>query len=392
MLNKISTKLEIGKIRKIVEAIAQDKLKESLLMLDVLVLESKELPQQWLLNTKNALKTRNWNLLSDGFARQEFVGANGYFLIIAPYTVRRESSQITKLTAIFGCVIFLPCPLIEKLEHLISENVGKLHQKIPLILSYEKIAACGNVGSEYGEAFIVANNWNFLDSLKGPSLIDTTEQQRRFLDSGKECIRRIWEPDSAELLLSALEEDKTASSYNRHLEYQLHDAGHATGLGIDRKIHENLFSTYWNASVEEWRADGVEFYLAVNTLSTEEAAKVIAVNLCVRFALDAHRSGGLDRDGDVCASLLVFDRLLESGKIKIDNGRLSLCNLSYKSLLEAVEPHQLEAVNLTRQELNLDYPTGLSRLYGSVGYSKIAEKLFQWLIIERCQNLYSNLR
>ena len=278
------------------------------------------------------------------------------------------------------------------LEHIICQGIGELHQKIPLILSYEKIAACGNVGSEHGEAFVVANNWNFIDSFKGPSLIDITEQGRRFFDSGKECIRRIFEPNTAKLLLSALEGNKVTSTYNRHLEYQLHDAGHATGLGIDRKIQEKLFSSYWFASVEEWRADGVEFYLAVNSLSTEEAAKVVAVNLCVRLALDAHRRGGMDKDGDVCASLLTFDRLLESGKIKIDNGCLSLCNLSYKSLLEAIEPHQLEAVNLTRRELDLDYPTGLFRLYGSLKCSKTAEKLFQWLVVERCQKVYSVLR
>ncbi len=282
-------------VKQIVEAIDQNKLEATVAILHQLALESRELPHQWLLNTAKALETGNWDLLSNDFVHQKFVGRDGYFLIIAPYTVRREVIKSTKLTAIFGRLLPVVSPPIERVEYIIRKRIGELRQPIPLVVPYERIAACGNVGSEQGEAFVVANNWNFANSFKGPALNDMTEQRRRFLDSGRECLHRIWEPDSAALLLAALE-NESIGTRNRHLEYQFHDAGHATGLGIDRKVQENLFPTYWYASVEEWRSDGVEFDLADTALSTEEAGQVVAVNLCVRLALDAHRRGGIDKE------------------------------------------------------------------------------------------------
>jgi hypothetical protein len=391
MLISTLTLNEYDLAQKIVETIAQEKLAASVEMLHYLARESNKFPQQWLLDTAKALKTGDWNLISNGFIYQEFMGKDGYFLIIAPYTVRRETRENTKLTAIFGRVIPIVSPSLATLEYTIHERIGVLHQPIPLILPYERIAACGNANSEQGEAFVVPNGWAFLNSFKGPALNDMTEQRRRFLNSGKECLRRIWEPESGKLFLAALE-DETIGTRNRHLEYQFHDAGHASGLGLDRKIQENLFPTYWYACVEEWRSDGVEFELAQTTLSTEEAAQVVAVNLCVRLALDAHRRGGIDRDGDVCASLLTFDRLFESGEIDIKNGRLCLREPSHKGLLRSVEPHRQEAVRLTQQELKLDYSTGLLRLYGSVKYNTMTEKLFKWLVVERCQEMYPVLR
>lgn len=378
-------------VKEIVEAVAQNKLETTTALLYQLAFESRELPRRWLLDTAKALETGDWDILSDSFVAQKFVGRDGYFLIIAPYTIRRELIKSTKLTAIFGRVISVVSPPIERLEYIICEHIGALRQSIPLVVPYERIAACGNVGSEQGEAFVVPNNWDFANSFKGPALNDMTEQQRRFLDSGRECLRRIWEPDSAELLITALE-NEIIGTRNRHLEYEFHDAGHATGLGIDNKVQENLFPTYWYASVEEWRADGVEFDLASRVLSTEEAGQVVAVNLCVRLALDAHRRGGMDKDADVCASLLTFDRLFESGEVDVKNGRLCLRDVSYKGLLIAVEPHRCEAVHLTQQELKLDYPTGIFRLYGSVKYNQMTEKLFKWLVVERCQEVYLALR
>lgn len=383
------TETQLAKL--IVKAIAENNIKLAFTRLEQLMVENTRLPQEWLQNTAKALETSNWDLLSHGFINQQFIGKDGYFLLIAPYTVRRQITQTTKLTVIYGRVISVPTIPVEQLEHILKERIGELHQSIPKVVPFESLATCGNVGSEQGEAFIVANNWDFADSFLGPSLNDMTEQKRRFLDSGKECIFRIWEPDSADFLLAALENDNV-SLRNRHWEYQFHDLGHASGLGINRKIKENLFSNYWYASVEEWRSDGVEFDVAQALLSSEEAGQIVAVNLCVRLALDAHRRGGMNKDGDVCASLLTFDRLLESGELDIKNNCLCLQNLNYQSLLRGVELHRQEAVNLTQEELKLDDGTGIFRLYGSVKYNKISEKLFQWIVINRCQELYPILR
>lgn len=103
-------------VQEIISAIALDKLTASVAMLLPLVLESRELPQQWLLDTASALETENWNLLSSGFVNQKFKGQNGHFLIIAPYTVCRKATKSTKLTAIYGQLIPVVHPMLEKLE------------------------------------------------------------------------------------------------------------------------------------------------------------------------------------------------------------------------------------------------------------------------------------
>jgi hypothetical protein len=375
----------------IVQAIAQNQQSAAIAGLRQLSEESSDFPQQWLLDQAYALETGNWNVLSDGFVHRQFIGTHGYFLIIAPYRVRREANELTKLTAILGQVIAISGPPIEKLEALLCQEFGDLRQSIPIILSYEQLAACGNVGGESVEAFIVANNWEFANSVHGPSLNNMTEQRRRFLDSGQECIRRIWEPDSAELLLSPLV-DENFGTYYRSREYQLHEFGHASGLGFEYKVRQNLFLDYWNAAVEESRSDGVALELAANALLLEEAGKISAVNLCVRQALDAHRRGGLNQDGDVGASLLNFARLWDSGEIGIKNGHLYLRDLSYRSLLRAVKPLREWAMRLTREELSLDYPMGLFRLYGSIQVHPAVEEIFKGLVVEPCRGVFPELR
>ncbi len=378
--------------QKVIYAIGQNKVSVAVTKLRKLAEKSTDLPKQWLWDQADALETGNWSILSDGFIHHQFIGTNGYFLIIAPYRVRREGGASVKLTAILGRVIRVDGSRIEKLEALLCEEFGDLRQAITAIIPYEQLTACGNVGSESAEAFVVANNWEFPNSVRGPSLNNMTEQRRRFLDSGQECIRRIWEPESAELLLSPLVDKSFGTDY-RNLEYQLHESGHAAGLGFEHKVQNKFFdSNYWNASVEESRADGIELELAARMLSPEEAGKIAAVNLCVRQALDAHRRGGLNRDADVGASLLNFARLWDSGEIGIKDRHLYLRDLSYQGLLRAVKPHREWAMGLTRKELALNYPTGLFRLYGSVEVNPAVEEIFNGLVVETCLGVFPELR
>lgn len=383
---------EVKLAQQIVDEIARDQKSAALELIDKLAKKSKGFPQQWLVNQIRALETGDFNLLSNDFINLEFLGANGKFLLIAPYTVDREAKESTKLTAILGQVVPFDYSLVKKFQNLLCQEFGEIHQQVPIILPYLQIAACGHVGGESNEAFVVANNWAIIHSVRGPSLNAINEQHRRFCDSGQKCIQRIWEPETAEFFVSTLLEEKIGNHY-RSLEYQFHELGHAAGLGLARKIRENLFSyDYWNASVEESRSDGVELEFAARELPEEEAGKIVVVNFFVRQALDAHRLGGLNRDGDVGASLLNFSFLWESGEVGIKNSQLYLRDLSYKSLLRAVKPHREWAMRLTRKELSLDYPQGLFRLYGSVSVHPAVEEIFKGLVVDPCKGIFKELR
>lgn len=353
--------------------------------------KSKIFPQSWLLNQVNNLNEFDWSSSSKKFIEQEFVGNSGYFFIIAPYRIRRESSDTIKLTAILGQVSNCPNFMLDTPENFLQKEFGVLNQPIPVILPYNQIAACGQAGSESSEAFIVANSWQIPHSVQGPSLNDMTEQRRRFDNSGQECIQRIWEQSSAELILEPLS-NPNLRDYYRNLEYQLHEAGHASGLGLESKIKEEIFTDYWNGSVEESRSDGIELEIAANILPDIEAGKLAAVNICVRQGLDAHRRGGLDRDGDAGASLINFAKLWDSGEVQIKNGRLALRELTYPGLLRATKPLREWAMKITRKELRLNYSQGLYRLYGSVEIHPAIEEIFLGLVIDPCKGFYQGLR
>jgi hypothetical protein len=80
---------------------------------------------------------------------------------------------------------------------------------------------------------------------------------------------------------------------------------------------------------------------------------LVAVNFCIRFGLDAHRLGGIEKDVDVYASLISLEYLFQNDAIYITkNSQLALRNLSYPGLLQAVELHRAQALSLTRREAN----------------------------------------
>ncbi len=75
----------------------------------------------------------------------------------------------------------------------------------------------------------------------------------------------------------------------------IHDAGHAAGLGLRRKVNDNLIPGYWYRGVEEWRADGIGFEIGTRLLDATAAADDVASNFVVRFGLSAPTAtAGLD--------------------------------------------------------------------------------------------------
>ncbi|MFN6572319.1 DUF6014 family protein [Dendronalium sp. ChiSLP03b] len=377
--------------KEIVQDIERDEIARAIKKLRQQAVNSGEIPSCWLLKTADALENNDWNILSEGFINKDFIGKNGYFLIIAPYKINRQSQPHVALSAIYGKLHDTQEPSIEQLENLCREKFGKLSQPVPRNYSFTEIASCGNINGESGEAFVVPYRWCFANSASGPVLNNASEQQRRFLGSSRECIQKIFEYETANFLLEPLEDEINYERY-RHADTQVHEAGHASGLGFDFKLKHKFFQNYTYAGTEEWRADSLGFEFAACALPAIEAGKLVAVNFCIRFGLDAHRLGGLEKDVDVHAGLLSLEHLFQNDAIYITkNGQLALRNLSYPGLLQAVELHRSQALSLTRRELNIKSPTGLFSLYKIEVHPSI-QSIFQGLVIERCQGIWAKLQ
>ncbi|QLE39949.1 hypothetical protein FD723_05375 [Nostoc sp. C052] len=377
--------------RQIVKDIEQDEIAKAVKKLRQQATNSNELLPAWLSKTADALENNDWGILSEDFINMNFIGKNGYFLIIGPYQINRQSQPKRALSAIYGKIHDNQEPSIEQLENLCREKFGKLSHSIPINLSFTEIASCGNVSGESGEAFIVPNGWYFSNIVCGPALNNAKEQQQRFLGSSRECILKVFEYETANLLLGPLEDELNGERY-RHMDTQVHEAGHASGLGFDFKIKHNLFQNYTYGGVEEWRADSLGFEFAACILPAQEAGKLVAVNFCIRFGLDAHRLGGIEKDTDVYASLISLEYLFQNDAVYVTkNGQLALRNLTYPGLLEAVELHRTHALSLTRRELTLKSPTGFFPLY-NVDIHPSTQSIFQGLVMERCQGIWTKLQ
>lgn len=347
------------------------------------------LSKHFILKTIAALKNNNWTELSKSFRDREFIGKNGNFLLIGPYTVKRLGAEITEITAICGHVISFP--QVKGLDSKLKKMFGLLNERAPEIIPVELVAATDLIGNEHGEAFIVQDGWGFIDSAKGPPLNVIAEQRRRLTGSGFKCLRQIFEPQTAELLIGFLE-DLEDCKQTQHLEYHYHDAGHVAGHGLQRKLTNNLLPTLWTKAVEEWRADGVEFALAAESGSSVETARIIASNLCVRFGIDAHRAGGVESDADVNAVVIMLDRLLNGGGMKLDpDGKLALAEPTPVGLIQALQQQAQDSVRLTRKELSTP-ETAIGDLYQQISVNPESFQIFQENVVKPCSGNYLYLR
>jgi hypothetical protein len=348
-------------------------------------------PVPWIKANVKGLLTGDYSGLTTPFCEMQFVGPQGHLALAGPYTVLREARSDEKLSGLVGrCLAPPDLPLIE--GH-IERLFGPLRQAIPRVVPVEVEKSWGHLSGESGEAFIVPSAWGWmrLGKLVGPPLNNMTEQRRRWENAGFECVERIFDAVSAKLLLLPVL-DRAQGIAVQSREYQLHDCGHAAGLGLDYKLERNFLSMPMMAGIEEWRADGVDFELATQVLPPEQAYEVVASNMVTRFGLDAHRGGGLDRDYDVTVVVLTLDRLLKSRAVRLRDGRLSFADPTPRGLLRAIELHRVEAVQLTRDELALEHHAGLPRLYGAVTPSPAAEEIFQAHVVEPCRGLFPRLR
>lgn len=335
--------------------------------------------------------SQNWDEISKVFIDKEFIGESGYFLWFAPFSIRREGKTFSELTGIFGKVINLRQPS----EFDISKQLNKFKKNDDVpgeIISVEGILTFGFTGTESGEAFLIPNGWKFKDSKFGPALNDLNQQRNRFLKFGLHNIKKIFDVNTAQFLLSWVSETKEAYE-TQSREYQYHEFGHFSGISLNEKIANKAFLTPWHAAVEEWRSDGVAFHLAIKTMGEREAARMIAANICLRFGVDSQRLGGIELDSDVNASLILFDRLLESGTLSVTNELQLTFNLeNIEDLLDRVYPSITSALELTRMESSLKNSKGIWNLYGGIKVSPISRNLFEIFVRKPCTNHFNQLR
>jgi hypothetical protein len=218
-------------------------------------LEGGVFPQRWVELTQYALMMDDWSVLSDPFAKQEFLGPKGYFFVLAPY---QDASGGIRLSAIVGKHEALDPQLVPNIEQAIQNEFGILNEAITQFIPFSCLAAGGHFSSPMSEAFILPELWMIPNSVAGPSLSNTTQHRRRLNGKIGRYLPQIFEPQTSELLIDALA-DETIGSQRQTIEYLYHEAGHASGLGIKRKVRENLFHDVWDGGVEEWRTDGIEF-------------------------------------------------------------------------------------------------------------------------------------
>jgi hypothetical protein len=342
---------------QIVEALERNDRVAAAIMLRHLATNSSEFSEDYLLRVAKALETDNWDEVADDFIKHNFIGRNDYILLVGPFRRNKEGQGDIKLTAIFGRIDSIPLP-IEDLEAAAREAFGKLLQPLAPTLAVESIASCGNIGQQ--EAFLPPDCWCVSDSEHGPALVNMTAHQERLKHWTQERIRRIFEPETANLILQLLD-DKSM----QFQEYWLHEAGHAAGMGLKLKIEHNLFPTFNQSGWEEYKTDVAGFYLAAKVLTPEQVGRLVAATFCIRFGIDAHRPGGLEKDHDVFSCVLLLDRLLLSGQFQLlENNQLRLLDVSYEGLYKATIPHRLEAEALIQQELAaVDNPSKIMEVY-----------------------------
>ena len=104
---------------------------------------SDELPRPWLLNVAEALESDNWSLLSQDFINMDFIGKNGYFLMIAPYQINRKSQPTGTTKASPVSSLVLPKLAISVKERL--RGTGSL--RVPKVLR-TRFSSCSMEGCE----------------------------------------------------------------------------------------------------------------------------------------------------------------------------------------------------------------------------------------------------
>jgi hypothetical protein len=348
------------------------------------------LPRPFLSDIQQCSRTGGWSKFARALQTLDFLGADGRFFLLAPYTTSRKAKTETVLSAIYGSRLNLG--EIPAILPILLDLFGVVHEKVPQIVPIMAHAGAGWFAGESGEAFIVPNGWAGLPEGDGPVFNNMSEQLNR-VKVAFEAISRIFDETSASLLLSVYTpQSRLMTTLNA--EYSFHEGGHASGIGLNHKFAAGVLNSTFYGAVEEWRSDGVAFETARRALPLETVGTLIASNVITRFGIDAHRSGALHLDTDVNSALLMFHSLIESGMLRVHpNKRLGFVDATFPGLARATEMMSASAISLTRRELQLPDPHAIWTLYPSViSVPQSVRQLFQQTVIDPCLGLYRELR
>jgi hypothetical protein len=261
----------------------------------------------------------------------------------------------------------------------VRKTFGETRQQPSEVIAIEKISSAGSMRGDNGEAFLVPEGYPFKLDVGCPVVNLSNVQRLRFERLGRDAINAIFSAPTAALLLGLL---GNGEELIRHSEYELHDVGHASGIGLIQKIRARTLRSIWSRAVEEWRADGVGIGVARDMFQDEtKTAEIISSNLCTRFGIDSHRYGGFELDSDVNSSMLTMQSLIEGGVFYVDQDlKLSLKRNNEATLIAAVDLMVAQTRSLTSKELRIKDSAAVDQLYGWVGLSESAVTLFRAVV------------
>jgi hypothetical protein len=344
----------------------------------------------FLSDIKQSLETGDWSRFARALQTFEFLGEEGRFFLLAPYTTSRKAKTETVLSAIYGTRLDLG--EVPAILPILLDLFGVVHEQVPQIVPILGHAGAGWFAGQSGEAFIVPNGWAGLPDGDGPVLNNMSEQLSR-IKIAFGAISAIFDEASSTLLLSVYKtQSRLLATLNA--EYSFHEGGHASGIGLNHKLAAGVLNSPIYGAIEEWRSDGVAFEIARRALPVETAGTLIASNFITRFGIDAHRSGALHLDTDVNSALLTFHSLIESGMLRVHpDNRLGFVDATFSGLVRATEMMCASAVSLTRRELQLPDPHAIWTLYPNViVVPESVRQLFRQTVINPCLGLYRELR
>lgn len=375
---------------------------------------------------------QRWSLVGRHFDDCSFVDSeNGEFIMAGPLKVRREGKETVEYGGIAGVV---DLPLVNEINEIrraakeyyacrgyVRLSIG---EKPSTILPFRETWSTGPLSGESGEAFIVPDAWNF-PHRSGPALLNLTEQRRRFSEGGEDCIRRIFDNASADLLIGAV--SGVQGDRVRAIEYALHSLCHSSGYGFRAKIRLGWFSDPSSGVVdrayEELRASSTEYWLLSQVFCRPgplhwywrnnkpyelqvHPGALLASACCTMFGMDIHRGGGFG-DIDVRATVLILDKLLnedqshgKQGQLIFDQGlgRFRFTVPTYNGIVEAFQGIGDFGFGETCDEARYLYEKPMSGLLGVRAQSRAIEprgetlRLMAEHMIAPCRGIYGHLR
>jgi hypothetical protein len=327
------------------------------------------------------LRFNEWDNFSRLFSSSRMFGPTGIFLMACPHKVVRGGTKSWKMSGVFGRLKYRR--LFPKAFDFVQKAFGETRQQPSEVIAIEQISSAGSMRGDHGEAFLVPESYPFKLDVGCPVVNLSNIQKLRFDRLGRDAINAIFSATTASLLLGLLGNDEELI---RHSEYELHDVGHASGIGLIQKIRARTLRSIWSRAVEEWRADGVGIGVARDMFQDEtKTAEIISSNLCTRFGIDAHRYGGFELDSDVNSTMLTMQSLIEGGVFYVDQDlKLSLKRNNVATLIAAADLMVAQTRSLTSKELRIKDPSAVDQLYGWVGLSESAVTLFR-AVVSRCQ-------